>query len=106
MWPVSYTHLQVVVNLWHGSPLKKIGNYLDDKDENYFTYLLAASDFFAPIMQKAFNCGAEQVKVCGHPRNDAMFRGENALARLGLDTGWDKLVPVSYTHLWEAAGTG
>ncbi len=91
-YPVKPSKKQVVVNLWHGSPLKKIGNYLDDKDENYFTYLLAASDFFAPIMQKAFNCGTGQVKVCGHPRNDAMFRGENALARLGLDTGWDKLV--------------
>ena len=91
-YPVKPSKKQVVVNLWHGSPLKKIGNYLDDKDENYFTYLLAASDFFAPIMQKAFSCRPEQIKICGHPRNDAMFRGKNALARLGLDAGWDKLI--------------
>ena len=91
-YPVKPSKKQVVVNVWHGSPLKKIGNYLDDKDENFFTYVLAASEFFAPIMQKAFRCRADQVKICGHPRNDAMFRGENALAKLQLDNGWDKLI--------------
>lgn len=91
-YPVKPSKKQVVVNLWHGSPLKKIGNYLDDKDENFFTYVLAASEFFVPIMQKAFRCRAEQVKVCGHPRNDAMFRGDNALGKLKLDNGWDKLI--------------
>ena len=91
-YPVKPSKKQRVVNVWHGSPLKKIGNYTDDKDENFFTYVLAASDFFAPIMKKAFNCRDGQVKVCGHPRNDAMFKGENALRKLGLDTGWDKLI--------------
>ena len=56
-YPVKPSKKQRVVNVWHGSPLKKIGNYTDDKDENFFTYVLAASDFFAPIMKKAAGTG-------------------------------------------------
>lgn len=91
-YPVKPSKKQVVVNVWHGSPLKKIGNYLDDKDYNFFTYVLAASPFFAPIMQKSFHCAPEQVKVCGHPRNDALFVENNALKQLGFDGEYDKVI--------------
>lgn len=91
-YPVKPSKKQVVINTTHGSPLKKIGNYLDDRDYNFFTYVLAASDFFAPIIQKSFGCRAEQVKVCGHPRNDAMFVKNDALGQLGLDQGYDKVI--------------
>lgn len=91
-YPIKPAENQMVVNLWHGSPLKKIGNYLDREDQNFFTLLLAASDFFVPIMQKAFNCRKEQVVVCGHPRNDALFRPGDPLAKLGLSGGWKRLI--------------
>lgn len=91
-YPVKPSKKQVVVNVWHGSPLKKIGNYLDDNDYNFFTYILAASDFFAPIMQKSFNCEKEQVKVCGHPRNDALFSKEDSLKKLGFDGEYKKVI--------------
>ncbi len=91
-YPVKPAPNQMVVNLWHGSPLKKIGNYLDDQDQNFFTILLAASDFFVPIMQKAFNCRPEQVVVCGHPRNDALFQPGDPLSQLGLAGSWKRLI--------------
>ena len=91
-YPIKPSKKQMVVNVWHGSPLKKIGNYLDDKDYNFFTYVLAASDFFAPIMQKSFNCAPEQVKVCGHPRNDALFVENDAFKQLGFEEEYDKVI--------------
>ncbi len=91
-YPVKPSKKQVVVNVWHGSPLKKIGNYLDDNDYNFFTYILAASDFFAPIMKKSFNCDESQVKVCGHPRNDALFTENNSLRQLGFDGEYKKVI--------------
>lgn len=91
-YPIKPTKSQMVINVWHGSPLKKIGNYEDDEDQNFFTYVLAASDFFVPIMQKAFSCRKEQVAVCGHPRNDAMFAPGHPLRLLGIDETYDKLI--------------
>lgn len=69
---------QVVVNLWHGTPLKVIGNLSKDKinkgeNMNMFSYLLASSDFFAPIMKNAFECNDHQILVCGHARTDELF---------------------------------
>ena len=91
-YPVKPSKKQMVINLWHGSPLKKIGNYLDDEDQNFFTYVLAASDFFVPVMQKAFLCDPDQIVVCGHPRNDALFCKNDALQRLSLGEGYRKVI--------------
>lgn len=91
-YPIKPSKSQMVINVWHGSPLKKIGNYESDEDQNFFTYVLAASDFFAPIMQKAFSCRPEQVAVCGHPRNDAMFAPGDPLGKLGITEKYDKLI--------------
>lgn len=45
-YPVKPSKKQVVINTTHGSPLKKIGNYLDDRDYNFFTYVLAGVGLF------------------------------------------------------------
>lgn len=91
-YPIKPSPKQVVINTTHGSPLKKIGNFLDDRDYNFFTYVLAASDFFAPIIQRAFGCGRDQVKICGHPRNDALFVKNDALGQLGFEENYDKVI--------------
>jgi len=75
-YPIKPSKSQTIVNLWHGMPLKKIGNMepgLTDVDYNYFTYVLATSDFFADIMKKCFSCGDEQILINGQPRTDEMF---------------------------------
>jgi len=70
---------QVVVNLWHGMPLKKIG--LDDNkniDEiSQQDYLIATSMFFQDIMSKAFGIKKEKVLITGQPRNDLLFKKDN-----------------------------
>ena len=89
--PVYGTHLnsdRVIVNLWHGIPLKKIA--LMDPNlgkmarvyfrkiftENY-TWILTCSKALIPIMAESFAIEAEKIKVWGQPRNDMFFK-ENA----------------------------
>lgn len=75
-YPIKPAKSQTVVNLWHGMPLKRIGNMeekLKQIDYNFFTYVLATSPFFADIMQQVFSCGPEQILLCGQPRNDILF---------------------------------
>ena len=82
-YPMKPTKEQMVINLWHGSPLKKIGNLEKDKKRinyNFFTYILATSDMFSKIMQQAFNCKDGQIIICGHPRNDLLFKEKLSFA--------------------------
>lgn len=79
---------QVIFNLWHGSPLKKIG-YMKEKpiykEEKSYTHLLVASDFFIDIMKRAFNCSDEQIFIGGNPRNDLLFTKEDVFLKLCIN---------------------
>lgn len=78
---------QVSINLWHGTPLKKfnkLADKLSDYKYNFFTYLLASSEYFKPVMKECFDCNINQVKVLGHPRNDLLFKKSDILASLGI----------------------
>ena len=73
-YPIKPTKKQMVVNLWHGMPLKKIGNLengMENIDYNFFTKLV--SDLFTPIMKAAFNANDEQILLVGNIRNDELF---------------------------------
>ncbi len=85
--PVYGTHLgrdRLIVNLWHGVPLKKIA-LMDPNlkkiarvyfkkifSENY-TWILTTAKRLVPIMADSFCVGEEQIKVWGQPRNDQIF---------------------------------
>lgn len=76
-YPIKPSKNQMVVNLWHGMPLKKIGNMeqgLEKVDYNYFTKIVATSELFVPILMKSFSCDKSQVIITGQPRNDEMFK--------------------------------
>ena len=75
-YPIKPSKKQIVINLWHGMPLKKIGNMEPNnkyEDYNFFTYVLSTSPFFSPFMMEAFNCNHNQVLICGQPRNDDLL---------------------------------
>lgn len=80
---------QIVINQWHGTPLKSIGkltqdqNYLNEKLDN-FTYLLVSSEYFVPIMQKAFGCDKNKIKICGQARVDYFFSEKKVKEILNL----------------------
>ena len=81
---------QKVINLWHGTPLKKIGKLSYDKNVSIektdnFNFILASSDLFVPIMAQAFGCTVDKVKVLGHARNDYLFSCNHVLEKIVLD---------------------
>lgn len=80
-YPIEPANNQEVVNLWHGMPIKKIGNAEVGKERikyNYFTKIIVTSEMFVPIMMKCFNCTKDQVIITGQPRNDELFHNEQS----------------------------
>jgi len=86
---------QISINLWHGTPLKKFNKTaekLSDYRYNFFTYVLASSEAFRPIMRDCFDCHIDQVVVFGHPRNDLLFQKGTALQKLNINkTAYKKI---------------
>ncbi|WP_374194793.1 CDP-glycerol glycerophosphotransferase family protein [Streptomyces sp. VRA16 Mangrove soil] len=106
---------QVVVQTWHGTPLKKIGHdieaihfadkrYLErvEKEVQNWDMLVSPNSFSTPILQRAFGFPGEMVE-CGYPRNDILRRAgmerreQEIRRRIGLPEG--KRV-VMYAPTW------
>ena len=81
---------QIVVNLWHGIPLKKVGKLnsndktLQNEQINDFTYVLVPSEFFSNIYKNAFGCNDEQLLISEQPRNYFLFKKNNVINKLGI----------------------
>ncbi|MFI6605206.1 bifunctional glycosyltransferase family 2 protein/CDP-glycerol:glycerophosphate glycerophosphotransferase [Streptomyces sp. NBC_01336] len=106
---------QVVVQTWHGTPLKRIGHdiesvhfadkrYLErvEKEVQNWDMLVSPNSFSTPILQRAFQFPGEMVE-CGYPRNDILrrpgmeHRAEEIRRRIGLPAG--KRV-IMYAPTW------
>lgn len=111
---VTNTHLphwirrregQVIVQTWHGTPLKRIGHDIDSvqfADRKYlskvaeetpsWSFLVSPNRFSTPIMKRAFQFDGE-ILESGYPRNDLLLAGDKSeLAakvreRIGLPPG-------------------
>lgn len=77
---------RIVVNLWHGIPLKKIvlleehasvlqKLYFKQIFSNKYSYVLTTSTHLVPVMAKSLGVEEKIVKVWGQPRNDVVMRG-------------------------------
>lgn len=106
---------QIVVQTWHGTPLKKIGHdieavhfadkrYLErvEKEVQNWDMLVSPNSFSTPILQRAFQFPGEMVES-GYPRNDILRRADSGRRaaevrrRIGLPPG--KRV-VMYAPTW------
>ncbi|MFB7658051.1 MULTISPECIES: CDP-glycerol glycerophosphotransferase family protein [unclassified Streptomyces] len=106
---------QIVVQTWHGTPLKKIGHdiesihfadqrYLErvEKEVRNWDMLVSPNSFSTPILQRAFGFPGEMVES-GYPRNDILRlpgtdeREREIRRRIGLPEG--KRV-VMYAPTW------
>lgn len=84
---------RVIVNLWHGVPLKKIvlaqknhllyRLYITLLFSRNYTWVVTTSRHMIPVMRKSFGLRKDQVKVWGQPRNDGLFRTRDAGEVLG-----------------------
>ncbi|MFD0272547.1 CDP-glycerol glycerophosphotransferase family protein [Kitasatospora sp. NPDC127111] len=96
---------QVVVQTWHGTPLKQIGYDFEKvwfTDANYlkglatevpnWSLLVAGNSWSAPVLRRAFDFKGE-ILESGSPRNDLLFApdrektAEQVRERLGLPEG-------------------
>ena len=85
---------RLIINLWHGVPLKKIA-LLDPNlkkaariyfkkifSENY-TCILTTSHELIPLMARSFAVSEDKIKVWGQPRNDGLFQKYDCREILG-----------------------
>lgn len=96
-YPIYPSKNQIVVNLWHGTPLKTIGMF-NKKDKNkkqdYFTYVLAAAPRFVSVMANSFGVDEKKVLLCGHARNDHLFHDTAQMKELFQTNKYEK------TFIW------
>ena len=73
----------IVINLWHGMPIKAIGKKLNEnflnknKEEKlklYFSYVLSTSELYNKILMDCFEIKLNQVLQFGLPRNDLLIK--------------------------------
>lgn len=102
---------RIVVNLWHGIPLKKIALMEENQSifrkmyfrrmfSDKYTYILTTSRELVPIMAESFAVPAHKVKVWGQPRNDMLWeRSKKAEIEKALGiSGADKLILYAPTY--------
>lgn len=88
----------IVHQLWHGNPLKKIGNdQKEGKTGSYLAELLSETIFekdirlyvtgetWIDIFDSAFDIDRDDIICTGYPRNDELY-GSVANSEIGLDT--------------------
>jgi CDP-glycerol glycerophosphotransferase len=61
---------KLVVNLWHGMPIKKIWRGVPGSELPRSTYLLSTSAFFSNVLIKASGFSPDKLLETGLPRND------------------------------------
>lgn len=75
--PIKPSKSQIVIHLQHGNaqlkPIGKLVNF-DNGDEFFFTYMIAPSELYIPIMAKEYECPESCIKIAGEPMADAMLR--------------------------------
>jgi len=95
--PLKFTKEQVVIQSWHGFPLKTLG-LLDKKDERNLAYLLnmtqnsdivlSYSTLYSTIFNSCFPLTYEYYEITGMPRNDFLFLDRaNAIRNISKITG-------------------
>jgi CDP-glycerol glycerophosphotransferase len=96
---------QVIVQTWHGTPLKRIGfdfdndwftdtGYLEELEQEakQWSLFISPNSFSTPIMKRAFRYEGE-ILASGYPRNDVLLAGdrdkhaEEVRRALGLPEG-------------------
>src|SRR5699024_5129146 len=83
---------QEVLNLWQGTPLKKIGlssnsygSRSHKKTLNAFSHVLVSSSNFIKISKEAIDLKKEQIIIAGQPRLDSLYKSSAKLKKLGVD---------------------
>lgn len=100
---------QVVVQTWHGTPLKRLALHRPGfdprrmaavlKESRRWNVLLAQNPYAARILGKAYAFLSRPVWVEGYPRNDVLVAGDGRATREALGIGADERV-LLYAPTW------
>lgn len=74
--PIKPSPEQTVIHMDHGNCAFKTGGKLSNVnfgDQYFFTYLIATSDLYVPIMAEEYGCPENCVKVAGEPMADSLL---------------------------------
>lgn len=74
--PIRPSKNQCVIHLRHGNAnFKPVGmlTNINNGDEFFFTYMIASSDYYIPLMAKEYACPESCIKVAGDPMTDALL---------------------------------
>ena len=64
---------QISIQLWHGTPLKRIDLHKGECNSKYYTHIIYPSEMFREIYKQTFECDVDKLFLCGNPRNDLLF---------------------------------
>ncbi|KRA23749.1 glycosyl/glycerophosphate transferase [Microbacterium sp. Root61] len=100
---------QVVVQTWHGTPLKRLALHRPGfdprraaaviKEARRWNVLLAQNPYAARILGKAYAFLTRPIWVEGYPRNDVLTTGDAGATRAALGIGPDERV-LLYAPTW------
>lgn len=100
---------QVVVQTWHGTPVKRLALHRPGfdprriaavvKESRRWNVLLAQNTYAARILGKAYAFLTRPVWVEGYPRNDVLVGGDGSATRSALGIGADERV-ILYAPTW------
>ena len=97
---------KLVVNLWHGMPIKKIWRGVPGSELPLSTYLISTSAFFSNVLVQASGFNPDRLLATGLPRNDFLTAARPAsvdhVAR--LRGGADRLIFFMPTYRNSARG--
>ena len=64
---------QCIIQLWHGSPLKRIDKMPEKRFGQYYSIIAFSSEIFKDAMVSAFGGYEKKMTLIGNPRNDYLF---------------------------------
>jgi CDP-glycerol glycerophosphotransferase len=74
----------VLLNTWHGVPLKVIGNGYKNRNDYDFSdvdFMCYSGDYEKKIYKNGFNVRPENLVMCGLPRNDILYQADENLKK-------------------------
>ncbi|MEF4850650.1 CDP-glycerol glycerophosphotransferase family protein [Escherichia coli] len=69
-WKFERTKLPLIISLWHGSPIKKIGKDIDKKSQFKQDLLTSGADYFNVFYRSGLASANCKIVTTGYPRND------------------------------------
>lgn len=78
----KYKKTQLVVNLMHGSPLKRTPGYTED---DTCDFVISEASFFNEMVSEGLNVPIEKIIPLGFPRNDTLKTKHHVLSLLKID---------------------